>query len=108
MLVSLNVLATFEIGAELDPELYMMMFLTIGHLSKVVIRAERRSRWMVCASASVVGIGMYESRGLFFSLLPFQFLVVLATMLASTIPVSILGLRFAMDIDPFCNPGQYR
>jgi hypothetical protein len=38
----------------------------------------------------------------------FQFTVVFMTMLVSTIPVSIIGAQFAMDIDPFRSPEQYR
>ncbi|KAF8496773.1 hypothetical protein F5888DRAFT_1634801 [Russula emetica] len=48
---------------------------------EIVIKAERRCQWM--------------------------FMVVFTTMLVSTIPVSILGARFAMDIDPFRSPEQY-
>ena len=38
----------------------------------------------------------------------FQFTVTFTTMLVSTIPVSILGAHFAMDIDPFRSPELYR
>lgn len=36
-----------------------------------------------------------------------QFAVVLFSMLFSTLPVSILGTRFAMAIQPFWEPNQY-
>ncbi len=38
---------------------------------------------------------------------PFQFSSVLAGMLGSTIPVSIIGVRYAMSIEPFWKPEQY-
>lgn len=36
-----------------------------------------------------------------------QFPSVLVGMLGSTIPVSIIGIRFAMAVDPFWKPEQY-
>ena len=38
----------------------------------------------------------------------FQFTAVLAAMLLSTTPVSVLGEHFAMDVVPFWTPDQYR
>jgi hypothetical protein len=37
-----------------------------------------------------------------------QFPAVLAAILVSTIPVSILGTHFAMEVVPFWTPEQYR
>jgi hypothetical protein len=37
-----------------------------------------------------------------------QFPAVLVAMLVSTIPISILGVHFAMDVAPFWTPEQYR
>lgn len=38
---------------------------------------------------------------------PAQFGSVLFGMLGSTIPVSIIGTRYAMDVQPFWKPDQY-
>lgn len=36
-----------------------------------------------------------------------QFLVVLAAMTLSTIPIASIGIRFAMNVNPFWKPEQY-
>ena len=36
-----------------------------------------------------------------------QFFVVLTSMVFSTIPISIIGIRFAMSVNPFWKPEQY-
>jgi hypothetical protein len=41
------------------------------------------------------------------SLSLFKFRAVLIAMLASTIPVSILGIQFAMRVSPFWTPEQF-
>ena len=38
---------------------------------------------------------------------PHQFPSVLFGMLGSTIPVSVLGIRYAMSVEPFWKPDQY-
>ena len=59
-------------------------------------------------------LDLFEVIGVYMDIQPpvsfhctFQFTIVLMTMLVSTIPVSILGAHFAMDVDPFRSPEQY-
>ena len=40
-------------------------------------------------------------------LIHYQFAIVFVAMLVSTVPMSILGARFAMGIRPFWTPDQY-
>ncbi|KAF8268469.1 UPF0014-domain-containing protein [Lactarius quietus] len=53
----------------------------LGAFETVVIKAQRRCRHM--------------------------FLIVLLAMLCSTVPISVLGARFAMGVHPFWTPAQY-
>jgi len=59
----------------------------------------------VTAKISVHGALLF----LFFcsSLTEMQFPAVLIAMLGSTIPISILGAKFAMSVEPFWTPIQY-
>ena len=73
----------------------------------LVFKAERRCQLMVRVKHIPLGCTWDIQPYVSFSC-TFQFTVVFTTMLVSTIPVSILGAHFAMGIDPFWSPEQYR
>jgi hypothetical protein len=99
------VLGTVEVGACVISSLFTSLWLIQAGLAKqVVIKAKRRYQYMVRISCPLL-CSCREVLNSFLS--SSKFPAVLLAMLASTIPVSILGIKFAMRIFPFWTPEQF-